>query len=568
MELLDSRRLTGPNLLWDKPGAVLDVRFGKDRSDALIEAWKRQAREILDALGWRGETLCVRRFPEGASLALSAPMDVLYAATEINEWAWDRAYTLISGGETPDLREDAAKLKGIVNDESNPRLRALLEAAAGRGLPALSDDDCLSLGLGKGSRSWPVDELPSPYDVPWSDLHAIPVGVITGTNGKTTSVRLSAAVGRAAGRVVGLSSTDWIAVDDEILDRGDYSGPGGARAVLRDRRVELAVLETARGGLLRRGLALTRVDAALITNVAADHLGELGVETVEQLADVKWVVTRALAGGGRLVLNAEDPLLVARARNYRGPITWFGLDPQSAVLRAGLERPGGTACTLVDGRMIYLHKRRSDGVVAVADVPICLGGSATYNIRNALGVIGLMAALGIPLEKIATGLRSMRPEDNPGRANLYHIGGARVIADFAHNPHGMQALLELGRNLPARRRLLVTGQAGDRTDSDIRDLVRAAAGIDLDRVIIKRMSKYRRGREDGEVSAMMRDELLRLGLDPHQVQQCDEEMEAVVSAVEWAQPGDLVLLSIHEDRESALAYLDSRQEQRPAGILD
>jgi len=560
MELLDSRRLTGPNLLWDHAGAVLDVRFGDADPAAVIHTWKEQVRMLLDELSWSNQSCCVRRYGAGASLAISAPMDGLYAAADINECAWYRACALMAGEQPESLRDDLNRLRRTVHEEHRPRLRALLAEAAQRAVPAVSDDDYLSLGLGKNSRSWATDALPAIADIPWSELDAIPVGLITGTNGKTTSVRLSMAIGRAAGLVVGLSSTDWIAVNDEILERGDYSGPGGARAVLRDRRVELAVLETARGGLLRRGLALQHADAALITNVAKDHLGEFGVEDLEQLADVKWIVSRALQGSGRLILNAEDPLLVERARKYRGPITWFALDPQTPPLVAALQAADGCACSVVDNQIVILRHGSQQPVVDVDEVPITFAGAARYNIRNALGVTGLMTALGIDHQQIAAGLRNLRPEQNPGRGNLYHIGGAQVIADFAHNPHGMQAFLDLGRNIPARRRLLVTGQAGDRSDQDIRELVRAAMSIELDRVIIKRMSKYRRGREDGEVAAMMQEEFLHQGMRQSQIQHCDVEIEAVTEAVDWAESGDVVLLSIHEDRESALTFLESRQD--------
>ncbi len=560
MELLDSRRLTGPNLLWEKPGAVLDIRFDDEDVETVIRDWELQARRILDALGWDQESTRVRRFPNGASLAISAPRDVLYAATEINEWAWDAACTVAGGKRQPDLEPTLEQLWNTVEDEINPPLRALLLEAKRRNIPTLSDDDCLSLGLGKGSHCYPVDALPEPAAIPWQDLHAIPVGLITGTNGKTTSVRLAARIARGAGFHAGVSSTDWIAVDDDILDRGDYSGPGGARSVLRDPRVDLAVLETARGGLLRRGLGLDQASAALITNVASDHLGEFGVETLQELADVKWIVTRALRHGGRLVLNAADPLLVERARRWPQPITWFSTDPEAPALLEGLRTPGNAACTIREGELVWMAEGETTPIVAVNEVPITLEGAATYNICNALGVIGLCVALGISLADIAAGLRLMQPADNPGRANLYRIGGARVIADFAHNPHGMQALLELGRNMPAKRRLLVTGQAGDRSDEDIRQLVDAAVGLDLDRVIIKRMEKYNRGRADGEVAAMMRQRFLELGVDADRIHECNEEMDAITEALRWAQPGDLVLLPIHEDREAALAYLQARQK--------
>ena len=554
MECVDSRRLTGPNLLWDRRGAVLDVRCDADRSDAVIEAWRRQVRRMLDAVGWQDEQTCVRRFSTGASLAISAPRDGLYAATDVNDWAWDAACAVLAGEPEPQIEPDAEALRRTILEESNPPLTVLQDAALEHGLPLLSDDDAVSIGLGKGSRTWPVDALPSPADIDWTELHTIPLGLVTGTNGKTTSVRLMTALARSQGLTVGLSSTDWIAVDDDIIDLGDYSGPGGARQVLRDTRVEIAVLETARGGLLRRGLAVEQADAALITNVASDHLGEFGVEELASLADVKWVVSRALGERGCLILNAGDPLLVERARTYNGRLTWFSRDPGNPVLRAGLAAGHG-ACTVEDGHIVYLEGDRRDPITAVDSIPITLGGAATHNVDNALGVAGLALALGLSIEAVASGLQALRPEQNPGRCNLFNIGGARVIVDFAHNPHGLQAFLELGRNLSAERRLLIIGQAGDRSDDDIKSLVEVAARANPDRVLIKRMARYSRGRPDGEVARLIRETFLAAGTAPDKLVDEEDELEAVRDALRWAQPGDLVIALVHEDRNAVLDFL-------------
>ena len=327
MECLDSRRLTGPNLVMRVAGAVLDVRFGDADPEQLIGEWQHQVKRMLDAVGWGGEQIRAHRHADGVSLAISAPIDALYAATDINDWAWEATCRVFEQRDPPAVTADATRLRAVIEEEQNPAILELSTAARNRRLPCLADDDFLSIGLGTGSRTWPVDALPSPEEVEWPALRAIPVGLITGTNGKTTSVRMVAAMVRAAGRVAGISSTDWIAEDDEIVDRGDYSGPGGARTVLRDPRVEVAILETARG-LLRRGVAVDRADAVLITNVAEDHLGEFALHDVEALADLKWVVTKVLDIEGRLVLYAGDPLLLERARGSDARITWFSPDPE------------------------------------------------------------------------------------------------------------------------------------------------------------------------------------------------------------------------------------------------
>ena len=557
MECLDSRRLTGPNLIMGGAGAVIDVSLAGADASRLIDEWRCQARRMLEAVGWQSEQIHVHRHADGVSLAISAPLDALYAATDINDWAWQATRSALEGGETPAVEADALRLREAIAKERNPALSELVTHARHRHLPCLVDDEFVSIGLGYGSQTWPVDNLPLPGQVDWSALHGIPVGLVTGTNGKTTSVRMAAAMVRAAGRVAGISSTDWIAVDQAIIDRGDYSGPGGARTVLRDPRVEVAILETARGGLLRRGLALDRADAVLITNVAEDHLGEFALPDLPALADLKWVVTKALDGTGRLVLNAGDPLLVERARKREGRITWFSAEAENTRLQEGLA-DGGDVFTVENGEMVYRSGDQRRALLALAEIPMTLGGAASHNVANALGAAGLAAALGIPLDAIAAGLRDTRREDHPGRLNVYEFDGVKAIVDFAHNPHGLQALFETGRSLHAERRLVLIGQAGDRSDEAIRALADAAWAMQPDRIIIKEMGRYARGRSQGEVPGMLRQRFLELGAPAETIGYQEHELAGVREAVEWSRRGDVLILLVHEDVEGVTEFLSNR----------
>ncbi len=558
MRCLDSRRLTGPNLLWRRPGAVLDVELEPDEISAAIKAWRRQVKRMLAAVGWAEQRTCVRQYDGGASFAVSAPVDALYAASDINDWAFEAAQRVLSGQQEPGVEDDAIRFRLAIAEESLPRLPGIREAAGA--LPVLVDTEFVSVGLGRCSETWPIDGLPFANDIAWDRLSSIPVGLVTGTNGKTTSVRLASAMADGAGLTAGISSTDWIAVGPDIVDKGDYSGPGGARTVLRDKRVDIAILETARGGLLRRGLAVEHADAALITNVAADHLGEFGVGNTDELADVKWVVTRALPKGGNLVLCADDHRLIRRAKNSHFDITWFSAHEQHPELLRHADQ-GGKTCSVDGDMLVYFDGRTRHDLLRVGAVPICLGGAARHNVTNALGAAGLMLALGLPLQALRQGLETMRPEDNPGRSNLYRVKGAQVIVDFAHNPHGMQTFLQVAKNLPGKRRLLVTGQAGDRSDEDIRALAQASCGVALDRVVIKKMAAYNRGRPDGQAAWILRDEFENCGMAPESLEICDEELDAVERGIAWAQPGDLVILLVHENRNQVLTYLDTVQDK-------
>jgi cyanophycin synthetase len=558
MRLLDSRRLTGANVIWSRPGAVIDVSFGDINPELVIGAWQQAVRRLLDEAGWRDEDYCVRRFKGGASLAISAPVDALYAATELNDAAWDAARDLVEGGQRQLLQRVSRTLREEIRDEERPRLQRLLAAARERGVPAVLDTDELSLGLGCRSQCWELRDLPHPDEVDWEQLGRIPVALVTGTNGKTTSVRLMAAIGRAAGLTPGVSSTDWLQVGEEILERDDYAGPQGARAILRNPLCDLAILETARGGLLRRGLAVDQADAALITNIAEDHMGEFGVHDIEELADVKWVVTRALNDEGALVLNADDPRLRARAPASRARLIWFTPDPGNPLLKRHLTE-GGTGCTLNRGRIVILEGETMTPVVAVKRVPVCFGGAARHNVANALGATALAHALGIPAHAIAAGLCSLSTEDNPGRANLYRIGGTTVLLDFAHNPHGMTAMIDMASQLPARRRALIIGQAGDRSDDDIRGLATASAAVRFDRIFIKRLDLKRRGREPGEVARVLKQAFRDQGYAARQLSVIGSELGALRSALKWAGDGDLVVFLAHEDKEAARRTLSDRQ---------
>jgi UDP-N-acetylmuramyl tripeptide synthase len=560
--LTDSRRLTGPNLYWARVGAVLDVAVADETAPRALQAWEESARVILDAVGWRDETTRVRRFPGGASLVISAPIDALYAATEVNDWALGAANAALTGAPMPDIQHGAALLRHLIEMESQPSLLAMHQAAAAHRVTLLVDEHIASVGTGTGCRSWTLDQVPAPDTVDWSAVHDVPTVLVTGSNGKTTTVRLLTAVLTAAGRAVGMCCSDTVNVAGEVLERGDWSGPGGARRVLRDPRVEVAVLETARGGILRRGLAADRADAAIITNVAEDHFGEFGITDLAGLAEAKLVVARALGPAGRLVLNGADPELVRCASRVEVPICWFAAESGNTVLRAHIAA-GGEAVTVDRGSFLIVRDRESHAVAPVADVPITLSGAARHNVSNVLGVIALATALGVEPGTIARGLTGFHgtAADNPGRLNLFELAGVTILVDFAHNPHGMQALVALAASLPARRRLIVMGQAGDRDDVAIAEFARSAWAFRPDRIVLKEMEKYLRGRATGDVTGIMEAEFLRLGAPRSAIAHAASEYDAVVDALHWAESGDLLLLPLHSERERCLALFDRLQSE-------
>ena len=568
MRILDSRRIPGPNLHLDGPGAIAEVAFepGEDRA-AAVAAWRGALEAALTGLGWPRE-LAVRLHEDaqghaGADLVFAAPEDSLYLATDINDWAIDAAARALAGGPAPDPGEQLAGWRETAARDVRPAVAPLLREAAARGLPVLRDDDSLSIGHGRHSRTWPIGQLPDVEDVPWDRLRRIPVALITGTNGKTTTSRLLARIGRHAGLVPGSTSTDGMAIGERLLEAGDWTGPGAARTVLRHPEVELGVLEVARGGILRRGVAVDCCEAAVITNVSDDHLGDHGVHDLLTMARVKAVVARVVAPGGRVVLGADSPPLVelvASGHPFPAPLVWFALrgdHPQVVRHRAA----GGEAWFVSPtGDMVRARGATEDVLVAVRELPFCYGGAAHHNVANALAAAALATALGLPDAAIVAGLRSFTSSvaDNPGRANLARVGEVLVFLDVAHNPAGIRSLRDLLGALRGGHRLMISmGVAGDRRDDDIREVARAVHELGPDQVRVRDLEDYLRGRQHGEVPAILRATLLGLGMRDDAIREVASEVDVLREGLAWARPGDVVAILDHVERDEIQAELQA-----------
>lgn len=557
----DSRRITGPGMIWDKRGALVDILMDGFDKDAVVTVWESQITRVLAALGWQESLTNHRIFENGVTLLISAPTDLLYSAVFVIETSWHLTAHRLLELEPQNFDKLISDLKEVIALEANPDLIALQEAADRKAIDILSDDDFVSLGHGNGSQVWGVNELPNPDDVEWSKLHNLPVALITGTNGKSTSVRLATAIGEAAGMVAGSTSTDYVKLGDEVLDYGDYSGPGGARMLLRDKRLEIAFLETARGGILRRGLPLFQARAALVTNIAADHLGQYGVNTVEALAQAKFAVARAVSMDGVLVLNADDPLVVENGELFAKSKCWFSLDPDNIKIREA--RKNGSPCCWFDGDNIhYFDGRDVDLKIPAENVAITMGGSARFNVQNAMGAIGLTRAMGIGNEAIVKGLTefSASPDDNPGRCNEFTVKGARVFVDFAHNPHAIAAMSNLIDNLPARKRYLLICHAGDRSDQDIRDLTKGAIGFGPDRIVAAEIEDYLRGRELGDIPALIAQECVSNGIAAEAVTVARSPGEGTASILDQLEEGDVALILALSDRDRVFELIEAAQD--------
>jgi cyanophycin synthetase len=384
----------------------------------------------------------------------------------------------------------------------------------------------------------------------------IPVVAVTGTNGKTTTSRMVAHIARTQGLHVGWSSTDGIYVDGELVEPGDYSGPSGAGRVLAHQQVQLAVTETARGGILLKGIGVAWNDVSVFTNVSADHLGLHGIETVDQLAEVKSVVCRITRSDGWAVLNGDDPRVYATRAAIRARPWVFSRDPDSPSVRETLT-DGGRATTLIDGWVAVLAPAVDpDPLVPVVDVPMTLAGLSRFNVENTLAAASAALAVGLRREAVVDGLRSFRPDPshNPGRMNFFSRDGVSVVVDLAHNEAGLEALLEImaGVRRPGARLLLGLGAVGDRQDALV-DALGERGARDADVVVVAHKARYLRGRTTDELDALLRAGAARVGVAD--VPSYPTEVAGLEALVVQARPGDVVGLMCHEDRQGVYDWL-------------
>jgi UDP-N-acetylmuramyl tripeptide synthase len=582
-QFADSRRLTGPNRYFDGPAVTLTPLGAASGDPRALEAWAERVRALAHRLGWPDPQPLIERRATGTFLVFRAPSDGLLTATELSEWAWERAAVenaaagsravspgRADSGQPPfDLAHDfgddpAAILAARAAAERLEALATLRRAAHARGLPLFEDDEEISVGAGAGSLRWLRCAPPAVEEVPWSALHDVATALITGSNGKTTTVRLVAAMAAAAGRTPGYCCTEGVFVAGRPIALGDYSGPAGARAVLRDRSVGFAVLETARGGILRRGLAVERADVAVVTNIRADHFGEYGIETADDLAETKLVVARAVCRGGTLVLNADDATLMGAAQRLPHAAAarhaLFAFDDAHPALIA-LRARGGSTCAVRHQALMLNHAGVEHSLGNVAELPLTLGGAARYSIFNLLAATLAGAALGLPLTSIARTVARFGadPADNPGRLERWRYRGAVVLIDYAHNPDGLEQLLRAARSLEPARLTLLLGQAGNRDDGAIAELASTAARFAPDRIVIKELKLMLRGREPGEVPALIRRGLLDAGVAPDRIYSEPDEETAARILLDAAEPGDVIVLPVHtrEVRERLHATLDA-----------
>ncbi|HTU19282.1 MAG TPA: Mur ligase family protein [Gemmataceae bacterium] len=484
-------------------------------------------------------------YEELGRASLEAGRDLCLAAV------YDRPFDV--GATIARLRELTQRLRPPAGET------ALIQAARQRRIPVcrLDRDDArdacpTEFLLGQGvkqqrvSLAHPLPAVDMFLDrlFPFGQTGRIPITAITGVNGKTTTTRLIAHILARTQRCVGMTCTDGIHIDGERVEAGDCSGPLSARIILRDPRVEAAVLETARGGILRSGLGFDRCDVAVVTNIAeGDHLGIGDIETVEQLSRVKRTIVEAVAPQGHAILKADDPLVAEMASYCPGSVVFFARDGQHPVLSDHRQR-GGRAAFVRDRRIILAEGAQEIPLVSLENVPLTHGGHVGFQVENALAAAAAGWVLGVPCEVILAGLESFVADLDraPARFNLLEYNDALVVMDYGHNTSSLASLIETFESLPHKFRSAVYSAAGDRRDVD---LIRQGEllGDAFDRVVLYEEENCIRGRAPGEINA-----LFRTGLDGRRRVKHIEEVQGAIAALEHAlataRPGELLLVQV------------------------
>jgi cyanophycin synthetase len=557
VRLIEIRLLDGPNLYRREQALKLEVAIGRRRSWYGRREPERHALVRLSAAVPRsGQPARVaaladwvrrlrREHPDGANGGVT-----VHRSSDPGHWilAWpwalgDRATAIAEGALALVGRDAPARRTADLTPRQQRAIESVarrVEGASGSGPEWIRDVD-----------------------------RRLPVVSITGTNGKTTTTRLIAHILREAGKRVGATTSDGIVVGTTTIEAGDWTGPAGAQAILRRDDLDIAVLETARGGMLLRGVGYESNEASVITNVSSDHLDLQGIHTLPELAEVKSIIASITKPDGWVVLNGDDRYVAGIARKVSANVALFSLrGDRSARVRRHL-RNGGRAYLLRDGRLGEAEGTTWRPLAALADVPVALGGAARHNVANALAAAGAARALGASLRDVGRGLRSFAPtaDDSRGRLNVFRDDRRIVIIDFAHNEAGVTVLMDVAEaiarstgdgNRPAPITAIV-GLAGDRPDDTLRGVGRIVAGR-VDRLVLKEMLHYLRGRTResvlGEIRAGAVDggwtgELPVYGDEP-------KALGAELDRTEGAPSPEVIVLLCHEDREGVFELIARR----------
>ena len=512
VEIAETRLLEGPNLFLLGPAVKVEVIAASTERATLVQ---RLGGHALDELGPTWKVLLAGL----SASAGSAPPET--AVVELDEA--DHVALVFSWSHRPVAKAIARHVRRLVLGEA-------------------TDPSSVEAAL----RAVASEAADPPEMILDADRSTLSIAV-TGTNGKTTTTRLLAHIARSAGRSVGWCSSSGVYVNGAMVEEGDYSGPSGAAQVLAHQpEIDVAVLETARGGILLKGLGYQSNDVSVFTNVSGDHLGLHGVLTVETLAEVKSVVCHVTRADGTAVVNAEDELVMASTADVRAQRCLVSTRDDNPAVEAHAAA-GGRSVVRVGDAIVACRGREEVMRLEIADIPICFGGKAAHQIENAMSAVGAALAAGFPVESIVGALATFgtEPEHNPGRLNVIDMGAYTVVLDYAHNEAGLRRLIAFGREIgdAEGRVIAVIGSAGDRDPALLRALGEIAAETS-DHVVAKGTERYLRGIQIDDLMALYREGASLHPDTPYE--EVVDETAAVERISGMARPGDVFVLMFQE----------------------
>lgn len=551
-DTLAIRVLAGTNVFFSGVGAIAEYVTRSEQKLEFAQAFETELRKVLDALEWDDVPIYKKIFSRGMVFAIPTEFDYSYAGTKILTVVFDIVAARFNQQPELDFEEEIDYLNYVLSRERYITLRRIYDEAQERSLNVYYHEDKITIGSGKGAYTAEIAEIGF-EDVPWDSIYDIPSILVTGTNGKTTTVRLTSFISQHAGKVVGYCSTDWVMINGEVISEGDLSGPNGNRAVMTNPTVDVAVLEVARGGIVKRGLATSHVNGAVVMNVSEDHLGVNGIDTVHDLAAAKFAVQNAVRPGGHNIYNIDDEITHEFITDSENPRAIFSQKKSFAEISKFIRNDEDYAC-VVENDAFYVYKAGvKHHIAAVNDVDLTYKGIAKHNIENVLAAICLSLELGRNYSEITAGLHAFRNDvQNRGRFNLFDVKNNKILVDYGHNFASVDNMLKFARSIakPTTKITALLGFSGDRKFM-IESISRSVVEHKIDSVILKLFTSHLRGAEVGELAGMLRSSLLKNGFPESQIiATVDSELEAL----------DLILSDIGDDNIYILLCQDDAAE--------
>ena len=517
-DTLAIRVLAGTNVFFEGVGAIAEFVTRSEQKLEFAQAFELELRKILDSLEWDDVVIYKKIYSRGMVFAIPTEFDYSFAGTKILSVAFDIVSARFNNQPELDFAEELDYLNYVLSRERYITLRNIYDEAQDRSLNVYYDNENITIGSGKGSFTAKIDDV-NFDEIPWDSIYDIPSILCTGTNGKTTTVRLTSFISQNAGKVVGYCSTDWVMINGQVISEGDLSGPNGNRAVMTNPDVDVAVLEVARGGIVKRGLATPHVNGAVVLNVSEDHLGVNGIDTVYDLAAAKFVVQDAVKPGGHHIFNLDDEISHKFIAHSKSNYAFFSPKLTLEEIKPFIQSQTDYAAFIQDNVFCVYKDGAVNKIAHIDDVDLTYKGIAKHNIENVLAAICLSLELGRNFTEITAGLLAFRnSEHNRGRFNMFEIQSNTILVDYGHNVASVDNMLKFAKKIvkPTGKVTVLLGFSGDRKFM-IKQIAKSVVDNKIDNVILKLFTSHLRGAEIGELANLLKDSLVKFGFNSNNI---------------------------------------------------